>query len=320
MKCCAEPSAISSLRTVRPTPTVQVECDGHPPVWCKLEFVHESGSTKDRIARHILLDAWDRGLLCAGGTVAEASSGSTSIAMAGVCARLGVRFIAVMPEGVSKERLLMIRGFGATVLLTPCDEGIKGALRATELLGSTEGAFLPRQFQNELNVQAHRLGTARELAEQVPGGRIDAFSSGVGTGGTLVGLYYGLRDAGIAAQPFAARPVEGLTGALCSCFRSAECSCFSARIPGVLDNMSQLYKPAELEGLVEIDVSDDEAIAATRAIIRTGYPVGPSSGLNIVAAWRAAELLGDGASVATVLCDRAERYFSTELFAPFAEG
>ncbi len=308
---------MAALGSPARTPTVAVSIEGHSPIWCKMEFAHESGSTKDRIARYILTDAISRGLVAPGGVVAEASSGSTSIAMACICARLGLHFIAVMPEGVSSERVLMIRAYGAEVRLSPAKEGIRGALAMTELLRVEAGAFLPRQFENQLNADAHRLGTARELVEQLAPRHIDAFVSGVGTGGTLVGAWRGLLEAGMQTIPVLARPIEATPGLLCSCFAQAECSCFSARIPGVLDGASAIFVPAEMPGLIEEEIPDSLAIDATRALIRAGYPVGPSSGLNMVAAWRTAKRLGPDAVVATVLCDRAERYFSTELFAAF---
>jgi cysteine synthase A len=297
------------------TPLVQVRLGpDEPSLWCKAEYMHPSGSTKDRIAAHILCKAWREGVLRPGGWVAEASSGSTSIAMAMVCARLGLRFAAFMPEGVSQERAWMIRGHGGQVHLTPKADGIVGSLQACRVWAREHAAFEPRQFENPENAQAHRLGTLREALAQVPGGRFDAYVSGVGTGGTLVGMRLGLQDAGVRARAFAARPVAGSGAACCDCFAAVEQCSFSARIPGVLDGMSHLYRPADFEALEVIEVSDEEAIETTRRLIRAGHPVGPSSGLNVAAALRAARSMPAGSQVLTVLCDRMERYFSTELF------
>jgi len=142
------------------TPLVAVQtAPDAPAIWVKLEFLNPSGSTKDRIARHILGLALKNGQVQPGGLVAEASSGSTSIAMALVCAQLGLRFIAVMPAGVSNERVLMIRALGGEVRLTPKSDGIAGAIAETERLE----AFLPKQFDNIENANAHRYGTAREI-------------------------------------------------------------------------------------------------------------------------------------------------------------
>lgn len=299
------------------TPLVPVSLDDQgPAIWCKLEFFNPSGSTKDRIASYILTKAWRSGELQRGATVVEASSGSTSIAMAMVCAQLGLRFIAVMPQGVSNERSLMIRAYGGEVVLSPKDEGVVGSVRVSQQIAEDTGAFLPRQFENMDNAQAHRLYTAREIVSQMPGECVDAVVSGVGTGGTLVGLHLGLHDHGCQAKPFAARPVSrlGEPAAGAGCFSDAEHCSFSSRIPGVLDNMSKIYQPKELPGLVEVEIDDGLALETTRALIRKGFPVGPSSGLNYAAAVEASRQMGPNAKIVTVFCDRMERYFSTELF------
>src|SRR6185369_10909115 len=171
------------------TPLVPIQLSANEPViWCKLEFLNASGSTKDRIARYILGNAFDRGHLRPGSTVIEASSGSTSIAMALVCAQLGLRFIAVMPEGVSNERVLMIRAYGGEIRFCARDEGVPGCIRESQSLAAETGAFLPRQFSNPENAEAHQTGTAPEIIEQLAGRHVDAVVSGVGTGGTLLGL------------------------------------------------------------------------------------------------------------------------------------
>jgi cysteine synthase A len=301
------------LNRLSPTPLVPVKLAGSgPSIWCKLEFLNPSGSTKDRIARHILLKAWREGRI-ESGIVAEASSGSTSIAMALACAQLGLRFIAVMPEGVSNERVLMIRAYGGEIRLTRKEEGIHGAIAETERLAAGCRAFLPRQFSNPENADAHRIGTAREILDQVPGGIVDAVVTGVGTGGTLVGLYQGLSDSGCHVIPVYARPVN-VTHA-----HDVECCSFSSCIPGVVECVSTIFCEDSLPGLLTIEVEDNEAIATTRMLAARGFPVGPSSGLNYRAAVLAAERLGPGASVVTVFPDRMERYFTTELFRPFGK-
>jgi cysteine synthase A len=280
---------------------VQIELDPGIAVWCKLEFLNPSGSTKDRIARYILGRAREEGALGKGDLVIEASSGSTSIAMALACAQMGLRFMAVMPEGVSNERTLMIRAFGGEIRMTSKEGGIRGALDESERLANELGAFLPRQFSNPRNAEAHERGTAAEVLATL--GHVAAVVSGVGTGGTLVGLFNGCPG----SIPVYARPVDYFTS-------DAECCSFSARIPGVVDCVSELFQEDRLPGLVTIEVPAAEAIAATRRIIAAGYPVGPSSGLNYCAAAEMAKRLGPGANVVTVFPDRMERYFSTELF------
>ena len=292
-----------------PTPLAQVRLDpSHPVVWCKLEFLNPSGSTKDRIARYILEKAWRTGRLCEGDVVVEASSGSTSIAFALACAQFGLRFVAVMPEGVSNERVLIIRAYGGEVKFTPASGGIRGAIDETERMADAGGVFLPRQFANNDNAEAHRMGTAREVLDQIPGGTVDAVVSGVGTGGTLVGLYQGFRDAGCDVAPVLARPINVSS-------TDVECCSFSCRIPGVADSISTIFRNAELPNLVTQEVEDDEALDAARQLMRQGFPVGPSSGLNYVAAVNAAKRLPKSEPrIVTVFPDRMERYFTTELF------
>jgi cysteine synthase A len=304
------------LHRIGPTPLVPVQLEPHDPVvWCKLEFLNPSGSTKDRLARFILEKAWRQGRLKAGDMVVEASSGSTSIALALACAQLGLRFLAVMPEGVSNERVLIIRGYGGQVRFSPKSEGIRGAIAETERLARELGAFLPRQFSNLDNAEAHRVYTAREVLDQVPGGGVDAVVSGVGTGGTLVGLFLGLSGGGCGVMPVLARPVNLVSTP------ELECCSFSARIPGVVDSISTIFREEAMPGLLTVEVQDEEALATTRSLIARGFPVGPSSGLNFRAALETHRRLAKpGATVVTVFPDRMERYFSTELFAPFTSA
>lgn len=317
------PAGHAYLNRLAPTPLVPVTRDrngrtGGVVIWAKLEFLNPSGSTKDRIARYILEKAWREGRIGPGTVVVEASSGSTSIAMALGCAQMGLRFIAVMPEGVSSERVLIIQAYGGQIRLTDKAAGIRGAIAETERIARETGAFLPRQFSNPDNAHAHRTATAREILDQIPGGAVDCVVSGVGTGGTLVGLHAGFREAGCAAVvPVVARPVNLESSG--AAMGGVECCSFSARIPGVVDSVSTIFQPDELPGLETIEVRDDEAMEATRDLIRMGFPVGPSSGLNLRAAELAVERsiipAAAGAQVVvTVFPDRMERYFSTELF------
>jgi cysteine synthase A len=300
------------LHRLAPTPLLPVRLYAEDPeIWCKLEFLNPSGSTKDRVARFILEKAWRQGRLCPDHVVVEASSGSTSIALALACAQFGLRFLAVMPEGVSNERALIIRAYGGQVRLTPAQLGIRGAIAEAERLGHEPGYFLPRQFANADNAEAHRLGTAREIVDQLPGGCADGVVSGVGTGGTLMGLYQGLTESGCTVTPFLARPVNLVRTP------EVECCSFSARIPGVADSLSSIFRPELLPNLATLEVNDDDALETTRRLMRLGFPVGPSSGLNYEAARQAAARLGARARVVTVFPDRMERYFTTELFRSF---
>jgi cysteine synthase A len=293
------------------TPLIPIQLSAEAPIiWCKLEFLNPSGSTKDRIARYILGNALERGQVKPGSTVIEASSGSTSISMALVCAQLGLRFTAVLPEGVSNERVLMIRAYGGAIRFSSKGGGIQGCIRESERLAAEDGAFLPRQFSNPENVAAHQFGTAREILEQIPGHLVDAIVSGVGTGGTLIGLMRGCNSDRHVQQAFLARPVD------LNVKREQECCAFSCRIPGVMECASGLFRESDYLNLKTIEVSDEEAIETTRELMRLGFPVGPSSGLNYRAAMIAARTVWP-AKIVTILPDRMERYFSTDLFHPF---
>ena len=297
------------LQTLSPTPLVPIRFEDGPAIWCKLDFLNPSGSTKDRIARFIVEKAWRERRIGRDTTVVEASSGSTSIALALVCAQMGLRFVAVMPEGVSNERVKIIRAYGGEVRTTPRAGGIRGAIAETEEMAKAGGVFLPRQFSNQDNAAAHRFGTAREILNALPGGAVDAVVSGIGTGGTLVGLYQGFCDAGCRITPVYARPVEWAVT------EDAECCSFSTRIPGVVEAISEIFSESALPGLVTMEVPGDEAMETTRQLMRRGYPGGPSSGLN----YRAAQMVAQRAEfrdavIATIFPDRMERYFSTELF------
>lgn len=315
------------IEQLGPTPLVPVRLsEAAPTIWCKLEYLNPSGSTKDRMATYILRRAWEAGRLCPGQAVIEASSGSSSIALAMACAQVGLKFTAVLAPGVSSERVMMIRAYGGEVVYCAAGLGIAGAIERSQQLGMECNAFLPRQFENDDNVEAHRQGTAREIALQMPAHlrqRVGAVVSGVGTGGTLVGIYRGLKDVECPVRPVAARPVvqgdQPARVAGTGCFNEAECCSFSGRIPGVVDKLSKLYRPRELEGLIEVDVDDERAIQASRALIRKGFPVGPSSGLNFAAAVQVASQLPPDTVIVTVLPDRMERYFSTDLFSHVRE-
>jgi cysteine synthase A len=289
------------------TPTVSIadEATGCT-LWLKLEWMLPSGSTKDRLAALVLSEAVRSGQLKPGSRVVEASSGSTSIALAMACSLVGVRFRAVMPAGVSTERVLLIRRYGADVELTPKEHGLRGALERTlELSAADPAVFLTRQFENPLNAQAHELFTGAELVRQVSR-PLDGFVAGVGTGGTLMGIGRALRLRGLKTVIARALPAVG----------SAWCADpeICGGVPGIVQGFSQLLDAKALDLCEDLVVPEEETIAAARELCQRGLPVGLSSGLNFAAARRLAKQLGPGKHIATVLCDRAERYFSTALF------
>src|SRR6478609_11197883 len=204
------------LRLPLDTPTIPFEDEATGcTLWLKLDYLLPSGCTKDRMATNIVAHAIASGDVSPTTTVAEASSGSTSIALGMVCATVGVQFRAYMPKTVSGERVLMIRRLGGDVVLTPAEQGMDGAVAA--LLGDSatqSDVFAARQFENPRNVFAHRHSTGPELIQQV-GGRLDGFVAGVGTGGTLMGVAHALRDHGYdtiiaQAMPTATFRVDGV--------------------------------------------------------------------------------------------------------------
>lgn len=295
------------LRLPLETPTIPFEDEASGcTLWLKLDYLLPSGCTKDRMATNIVGHAIASGEVSPSTVVAEASSGSTSIALSMICATVGVRFRAYMPKTVSGERVMMIRRLGGNVVLTPAEQGMKGAVTALLQDADREpDLYAARQFENPRNVLAHRHSTGPELIEQV-GIRLDGFVAGVGTGGTLMGVAHALRDYGydtIVAQamPTASFTAEGDPEVV-------------GGIPGIVEGMSQLLDP-DAVGLQEsVLVPETEALATAREFGCRGLAIGPSSGLNIAAARRLAARLGPGHHVATVLPDRMERYFSTALF------
>ncbi len=279
-------------------------------IWLKLEYQLPSGSTKDRLASHVLALAVDQGRVHPGTTVVEASSGSTSIAFAMACAALGVRFVAVLPEGVSNERLLIIRRYGGDWLLVPAEGGMPGAIAETERMAAADpDVFLPRQFTNPDNAAAHELRTGPELLAALAGGGValDGFVASVGTAGTLMGVGRAVRR----AHPAAVVARVLVAGETLDAEQGGP-ACLG--IPGVVDCLSGLLDEAELGGHPALAVPRSEAMDAARELARRGFPVGPSSGLNLAGARALARELGPGHHVATVACDRMERYFSTDLF------
>lgn len=244
------------------TPLVPISLDGGSPIYAKLEYLQPSGSTKDRLSFFILGKAIRNGTLKRGQSVIEASSGSTSISLAMVCAHLGLKFIAVMPEGVSQERIKSITAYGAQVVLTPASEGILGSLSMCRKLAVEHEGFLPRQFENLDNARAHQTQTAQEIAHELGTQCIDAFVSGVGTGGTLVGNYWGLRDFGCPVSAVLAKPVSR------QLISDVECCSFSGKIPGVVDGLSTIYREAKIDHLIEIEVDDALAIDTTKKLMK----------------------------------------------------
>lgn len=271
-------------------------------IFGKAEFMNPGGSIKDRIARYIILEAERRGELKEGATIMEVTSGNTGIALAMVGAMRGYRVVIIMPETVSQERRRMVTFFGAELELLAKVSDMQNAIDETEKLAANrDDIFLPRQFANSDNVDAHRTTTGPEILRQLKG-EIDAFVMGVGTGGTIMGVSRALDKAGSPARVVAVEPDESAV------MSGSERGCHG--IQGLADGfIPELVNLDQIDDIVRITTND--AIEATREISRReGLLVGISSGANVLAAMKVARELGPGHTIVTMLCDRGERYLS----------
>jgi len=275
-------------------------------IHAKAEFTNPSGSIKDRLAQYILLNARRRGLLRRDSVILECTSGNTGISLAMVGAALGYRVKILMSENASVERRHLIRHFGAEIqLFKPTHGYLTGIELAEKMARADRRYFLPRQFENPLNARDHEEHTGVEILDQTPGS-VDAFVSGYGTGGTLTGCGRALRRHNPAVQVIAMEPAE-------AAMLSGESPCCHS-IEGVAGGyVPPLLSGAKIDHVVK--VSSAEARTMTRRLAREfGLLVGTSSGANVCAALQTARRLGRNARVVTILCDRAERYYSTSLF------
>ena len=275
-------------------------------IWAKMDALNPSGSIKDVMALYMMDLAEGRGELKPGGRIIEATSGNTGISFAMLAQMKGYKFVAVMPEYMSQERIQMMEAFGAEIVLTPAAEGFAGTMRRFEEMAKEyPDAWLPRQFDNPANTAAHREITGKTILEEI-NGRIDAFIAGVGTGGTLMGVAQALREVYSSVKIVAVEPAE-------SAVMSGDDSGYH-RIQGI--------GPGFIPSLVNMDLIDDiiavaseDAMSMTRSLMREeGLMVGISSGANVLAALRVATEMGDGNTIVTVLPDRVERYISMGVF------
>ena len=276
-------------------------------LYAKAEFLNPSGSIKDRLALCIVEDAESRGLLHADSVILACTSGNTGISLAMVGAAKGYQVHILMSESASIERRHLIRQFGGEVQLFKATNGYAtGIDLSLEMAARDANIFLPRQFENPINALDHEHFTGREILSQMHG-LVDAFVAGYGTGGTLTGCGRALRAANPKVRILAMEPAE-------AAMLSGEMPCCHS-IEGVAGGyVPPLLSGAQLDGAIKVSSAD--AIAMTRRLSREfGLLVGTSSGANVIAALRTAVELGPESRVVTILCDRAERYYSTKLFA-----
>jgi cysteine synthase A len=284
-------------------------------IWAKLEYLNPSGSVKDRIALAMLEAAERSGDLRPGGTVVEPTSGNTGIALAWVCALKGYRMIAVIPAAMSRERVQMLEALGADVDVVPARRPGSGQFtvddieatvaRARDLVAGIPGAFMPNQFENDVNPLAHAETTGREILAQA-GDACAAFVAAVGTGGTLTGVAAALKRARPDIRIVAVEPAtSAVLSGCCPGFHGQQ-GIGEGFVPKVL-------RTDVLDDIIA--VSDEEAIAMARRLAREeGVLAGFSAGANVVAARRVAETLAPEQAVVTLIPDSGLRYFSTDLF------
>lgn len=276
-------------------------------VLIKIEAQNPSGSVKDRAAKYMIEDAEKKGLLNPGATIVEPTSGNTGIGLAAIAAAKGYRVILTMPETMSVERRNILKAYGAEIVLTEGAKGMSGAIeKAKELVESTEGAYLPAQFDNPANAKAHYETTGPEIWQDT-NGQVDIFVAGVGTGGTLTGTAKFLKEQNpnieiVAVEPFdspvlsegrsGAHPLQGIGAGF---------------IPTVLD--TTVYDRV-------ITVTGEEAYEASKELTRReGILTGISSGAALHAAMQLAKLPENkGKTIVVLLPDSGDRYYSTPLF------
>jgi cysteine synthase A len=295
----------SVLSLIGNTPLVNLRHVTGENILAKAEYLNPGGSIKDRVALHMLSQAEARGDLRPGMTIMEPTSGNTGIGIALVGVQKGYRVVIVMPENMSSERKKIIRALGAELVLTPAEESIPGSVdEVNRRRAEDPNIYVPQQFENPDNPAAHYLSTGPEIWEQADG-RVDAFVSGLGSGGTLQGCAQYLMERNPDIHIVAVEP-EGVSALL-------------GDEPGLhqIQGIGDGFVPAVLDVSIVNEVftvTDDEAIETARVLARgQGVLVGTSAGANVWAAMQLAKELGPEARILTVLPDRVERYFSTAL-------
>ena len=301
------------LETIGSTPHVRLNrlFPGRVEVWMKLERANPGGSIKDRIGLAMIEDAERRGVLGKNSVIIEPTSGNTGIGLAMVAAVKGYQLVLVMPESMSIERRRIMAAYGATLVLTPREKGMKGAIeRAQELAAQTPGAWIPQQFENPANIEVHRRTTAAEILADFPEG-IDVLITGVGTGGHITGASEVLKLQWPKLRTFAVEPAKSpvISG--------------GAPSPHRIQGIGAGFIPANLhqdtlDGAIQVTEEDAFRMAA-RAAKEEGIFIGPSSGASLAAVAQKIPDLPDGAKILTFCYDTGERYLSVEGLFPLPE-
>ncbi len=273
----------------------------------KLENLNPCFSIKDRIGLGLIADAEEKKLISSGATIIEPTSGNTGIGLALACTLKGYKLILVMPENMSKERQMLLQGFGVQIVLTPAEEGMGGSVKkAKELHAQMPGSFLPDQFSNPVNPVIHMRSTAEEIWKDT-NGEVDFFVSGVGSGGTLAGNGAGLKAKNPKLQLIAVEPENSAVLSGKKAGQHQIQGIGAGFIPTTLD-MKMIDQI--------ITVSNENAVlTAQKLLLKEGILCGISSGANVWAALQLAQKQENaGKRIVTIICDTGERYLSTPLF------
>ena len=293
-----------------PLLALDLRVDGTPrTIYAKYEPLNLTGSIKDRMALHILQRAYQSGAITPGDRIAEATSGNTGISFAAIGRALGHPVTVFMPDWMSSERIALISSFGASVVLvSKADGGFLGSIaRADAMKDNNPRTFLPHQFSNEANIDAHFTGTGPEIWLQLQSHQLtpDAFVAGVGTGGTVMGVGRFLKSRHPATAVHPLEPAESPT-------MSTGHKVGHHRIQGISDEfIPPIVNFDELDSVVQ--ANDGDAILMAQLLARHGLAVGISSGGNVIGALRVQQQLGPTAVVVTVLPDSNKKYLSTDL-------
>ena len=278
----------------------------------KLEFYNPAHSVKDRIGLAMINAAEKEGLLTREKTIIEPTSGNTGIALAMVAAARGYKCILTMPDTMSKERRMLLRAYGAELILTPGPDGMGGAIRKAEELVAAEPEkyFLPQQFKNLANPEVHRKTTAEEIWRDTDG-KVDILIAGVGTGGTFTGIARFLKEKDPSIECWGVEPPDSIYGG------------GDGKGEHMVEGIGNAFLPATFERSLAdgvFTVPHAESYAMVDTLGRMGLPAGASSGAAVAGAKRLARRLGEGKRVVTLLTDPSERYFSKYAYDGLYEG